>query len=236
LGPSGFAQIGHIGGAGSVLNGNISLIADGSISVIGGSGNASSYAQIGHGGSAPFTTTGDLIAIAGKNLIMQSNTALANIINAGGNVTLVADNLFPTSPLIGPGFFSIQSNLSARDQLRIYTAIRNQNQINDLINGASFVPGAIFENSNQEMWATYYPGGRYGGGPFTIYYKYGAIEAVQGVFEFSVANAELSRYLPLVRPPIYQANLEYFSLHELVCFDPYRRVLRYRMDQKNLTR
>ncbi len=237
-GAAGFAQIGHLtGGASSnTLNGNISLLVDGSISVIGGAANSSSYAQIGHGGSSPFTTTGQLTAIAGKDIIMQSNAGSANIINAGGNVTLVTDNLFPTSPLIGPGFFSINSTLSASGQLRIYTAVRSQNQINDLINGSPFTPGTLFVNTSEEMWATYYPGGSYGGGPFTIYYKDGAIEAIEDTFQFAVAQAELSDILPIVDPPIYQAKVDYFSQRELVCFDPYRRVLRYRTDWRNLAR
>lgn len=234
-GASGFAQIGHLSGGGSpnVLNGNISLFVDGSISVIGGSSSASSYAQIGHGGAASFTTTGQLTAIAGKNIVMQSNTGPANMINAGGNVTLVTDNLFPTAPLIGPGFFSINSTLSASGEMRIYTAVRSQNQINDLINGSPFIPGTLFVDTNEEMWATYYPGGSYGGGPFTIYYKDGTIE---DTFQFAVDQAELSDILPMVDPPIYQAKLDYFSQKELMCFDPYRRVLRYRTDQRNLTR
>ena len=237
-GASGFTQIGHLSGGGSsnVLNGNISLLVDGSISVIGGSSSASSYAQIGHGGSTPFTTTGQLTAIAGKDIIMQSNIGSANIINAGGNVTLVTDNLFPTDPSIGSGFFSINSTLSASGQLRIYTAVRSQNQINNLINGSPFIPGTLFVDTNEEMWATYYPGGSYGGGPFTIYYKDGTREAIEDTFQFSVDQAELSDSLPMVYPPIYQAKLDYFSQKELMCFDPYRRVLRYRTDWRNLTR
>jgi filamentous hemagglutinin family protein len=240
LGVTGVAQIGHMfGGVSSnILNGNISLLVDGSISVIGGSSSASSYAQIGHGTAIPFpfTTTGQLIAIAGKDIIMQSNAGSANIINKGGNVTLVTDNLFPTSPFIGPGFFSINSTLSASEELRIYTAIRSQNQINDLINGAPFIPGTLFVDTSEEKWAIYYPGGSYGGGPFTIYYKDGTIEAIEDTFQFAVDQAELSDLLPMVNPPIYQAKLDYFSQRELMCFDPYRRVLRYRTNQKNLTR
>ena len=167
---------------------------------------------------------------------MQSNAGPANIINAGGNVTLVIDNLFPTAPLIGPGFFSINSTLSSSGQLRIYTAMRSQNQINDLINGSPFIPGTLFVDTNEEMWATYYPGGNYGGGPFTIYYKDGTIEAIEDTFQFSVDQAELSDLLPMVNPPIYQAKLDYFSQEEVMFFDPYRRVLRYRMDQKNLAK
>jgi hypothetical protein len=123
--------------------------------------------------------------------------------------------------------------------MRIYTAIRSQNQINGLINGAPFIPGALFVNTNEEMWATYYPGGAYGGGPFTIYYKDGALEAIEEIFMFAVANsefnAEYSDILPVVNPPIYQANLDYFSQRELIWFDPYRRVLRYRVNARNLT-
>lgn len=234
----GFAQIGHLGGLtpSNTLNGNISLLVDGSIFVSGGSSSTSSYAQIGHGSLFPFTTTGQLTAIAGEDILMQSNAGSANIINRGGDVILVADNLFPTAPLIGPGFFSINSNLSASGQLRIYTAMRSQNQINDLINGAPFIPGTLFVNTNQEMWATYYPGGNYGGGPFTFYYKDGTIEAIEDTFEFIVSQTELSTILPIVDPPIYQAKLDYFFQRELRCFDPYRRVLRYRMEQKNLSR
>ena len=237
-GGAGFAQIGHVSGGGgaNTLDGNIYILADGSIAVIGGTASASSYAQIGNGGSSPYTTAGQLTAIAGKNIIMQSNAGPANIVNTGGNVTLVVDNLFPTTPLIGPGFFRINSNLSASGQLRIYTALRNQNQINDLINGTSFAPGTLFVDTNEEMWAVYYPGGSYGGFPFKIYYKDGAIEAIEDTFQFALDNAELSDLLPLVNPPIYQADLDYFSLLELTHFDPYRRVLRYRMDRKNLTR
>ncbi|MEK7339590.1 MAG: hypothetical protein AABZ92_02615, partial [Verrucomicrobiota bacterium] len=237
-GSLGLAQIGHTGrGSGlNTLNGNVSLLVNGSISVIGGTASASSYAQIGHGGAAPFTTTGQLTAIAGKNIIMQSNAGSANIINAGGNVTLVTDNLFPTAPLIGPGFFSINSTLSASGEMRIYTAVRSQNQINDLINGSPFIPGTLFVDTNEEMWAIYYSGGSYGGGPFTIYYKDGTIEAIEDTFQFAVDQAELSDILPMVNPPIYQAKLDYFSERELICFDPYRRILRYRTDQRNLTR
>ena len=237
-GSLGLAQIGHTGrGSGlNTLNGNVSLLVNGSISVIGGTASASSYAQIGHGGAAPFTTTGQLTAIAGKNIIMQSNAGSANIINAGGNVTLVTDNLFPTAPLIGPGFFSINSTLSASGEMRIYTAVRSQNQINDLINGSPFIAGTLFVDTNEEMWAIYYSGGSYGGGPFTIYYKDGTIEAIEDTFQFAVDQAELSDILPMVNPPIYQAKLDYFSERELICFDPYRRILRYRTDQRNLTR
>jgi filamentous hemagglutinin family protein len=231
---NGFAQIGHLsGGSGSnTLNGDISLIVDGSISVIGSSSRAASYAQIGHGSSdAPFTTTGQLTAIAGKNIIMQSNVGSANIVNAGGDITLVADNIFPVAPLIGSGFFSINSNLSASGEVRIYTAARSQNQINDLINGSPFVPGTLFVDTNEEKWAVYYPGGIYGGGPFTIYYKDGTIEAIEEVFQLSVDQAELSNIVQSFRmenTPIYQANLDYFSEREWLFFDPYRRILRYR--------
>ena len=249
--PFGFAQIGHFVSSSStepsIVNGNIFLLVDGSISLVGGSASEASYAQIGHGGFGPFTTTGQLTAIAGKNIVMQSNTGSANIINKGGDVTLVTDNLFPVSPLIGPGFFAINSTVSASGELRIYTATRSQNQINDLINGSPFTPGTLFVDSNQEIWATYYPGGGYGGGPFTIYYKNSTIEppivppieVIEETFQFAVDQAELSTMLQnfyIVNPPIYQAKLDYFSQRELMYFDPCRIVLRYRVNQRNLTR
>ncbi|MGB8088779.1 MAG: hypothetical protein WCE84_05210, partial [Candidatus Rhabdochlamydia sp.] len=253
IGPfaNGFAQIGHFVSSSStepsIVNGNIFLLVDGSISLVGGSASEASYAQIGHGGFGPFTTTGQLTAIAGKNIVMQSNTGSANIINKGGDITLVTDNLFPVSPLIGPGFFSINSTVSTSGELRIYTATRSQNQINDLINGSPFTPGTLFVDSNQEIWATYYPGGGYGGGPFTIYYKNSTIEppivppieVIEETFQFAVDQAELSTMLQnfyIVNPPIYQAKLDYFSQRELMYFDPYRIVLRYRVNQRNLTR
>ncbi|MDQ5955943.1 MAG: hypothetical protein QG627_228, partial [Chlamydiota bacterium] len=252
IGPGnfGFAQIGHISFLSLTepvtLNGNISLLVDGSISLVGGSASETSYAQIGHGGLYPFITTGQVTAIAGKNIVMQSNTGSANIINKGGDVTLVTDNLFPVSPLIGPGFFAINSTVSASGELRIYTATRSQNQINDLINGSPFTPGTLFVDSNEEIWSTYYLGGGYGGGPFTIYYKeppivppiVPPIEVIEETFQFALDQAELSTMLQnfyIVNPPIYQAKLDYFSQRELMCFDPYRRVLRYRVNQKNLT-
>ena len=195
-GQESFAQIGHVNQPGAVLSGNIFMTAGNNINVIGGL-DASAYARIGHGGQAGGATFNfsNMQLVAGVNLAMTSNTGEAQIVNSNGPLTLVVDNLFPSSPKIGPGGFFLNSNLSATGELRIYTARRTQNSINDLINGAVFIPGPFNVDTATEQWQTYFPGGIYGGGSFTIYYK----EPNNTFYNLIAANlVQLADLLPIM--------------------------------------
>ncbi len=107
---------------------------------------------------------------SGVNMFLLAATT--NIASSASSVDLVVDNLFPTAPGIGPGFFSsvVGSQVNAASGLRVFTALQGQNSILGLLNGAAFTAGTIFVNSAAEQWCTYYPS-PIGGAPFTIFYK-----------------------------------------------------------------
>lgn len=93
-------------------------------------------------------------------------------ITATGNVDIIVDQAFPVSPLIGPGAFSTAagSSIVTAGYLRIYTSQQNLNSILGTLNGIAFVPGTLFQDTNQEIWCTYFPT-PLNGVPFTISYK-----------------------------------------------------------------
>lgn len=118
--------------------------------------------------------TGNILSLAGNNSSFTNSSATAL-----NHIDWVIDNDFPTSPLIGPSTFTMDGSSlfdSTLGYLRIYTAIRSQNSISPLaqfiLNGVPsfFSPGAIYINSLQEMWCTYYPDG-VSGNSFRIFYK-----------------------------------------------------------------
>lgn len=114
------------------------------------------------------TTLGTVFMIA-QNDIQFTATGF---ITAGSDVTLVVDNQAPRSPLIGLGAFqtAVGSTITSGGLLRIYTARQSQNSILGLLNGLTFAPGALFVDTAQEVWCTYYPT-PIPGLPFTISYK-----------------------------------------------------------------
>ncbi len=179
-GTVGFAQIGHMG-SNSSMGGNISVSSQGSINVLGGSIASTAYAQIGHGAPLPTVNTIGACTMnvqAGTDIRIFSSTADALIVNGSaipgsGNLTLVADNLFPSPPGAGFGRFNFGSTLSATGKLKIYTSAQSLNYIipGTLINGAPFFPGALYKNSSTEEWGIWFPDGSYGSEPFKFYYK-----------------------------------------------------------------
>ncbi len=175
----------------STLSGDITASASGNIALNGGiqannlariltsSGNISLTAALNctlTGAVGPATAIiqaqNNLTALAGINLTVG---AFSSMISDAGSLTLVVDNQFPTSPGIGPGAFSLASSgslqTSGSNPLRIFTAKREQNSINALINGVVFVPGEEFVDSNQERWGVYYSNAFFGGPGFTLFYK-----------------------------------------------------------------
>jgi hypothetical protein len=120
----------------------------------------------------------------------------SQILSGGGQLSVVVDNLFPTPPGSGGGSFNSQSNarLINNGPVRIFTAKREQNNIQSLINNNAFVPGPAFIDSTTEKWNTYYYS-NYGGTPFTIFYK-GFIPNVIPTFVLNgIANAEFTHDL-----------------------------------------
>ncbi len=180
IGTSGFAQIGHLNepGINGFLGGSITLQTNGSISLNGGL-NSTAYARIGLGGQTPgpvYFRVGAVSLTAGTSLILTTagngQPQIESFESTG--LTIVVDNLFPTSPGIGSGAVNFASNslITATDaELRIYTADRALNTISSPINGEAFVPGPFGVDTATEKWSIYFPGGTYGGEAFTIYYK-----------------------------------------------------------------
>ncbi len=148
------------------------------------------------GGNAGFSMNNDgpITAIAGRDFIMQNDARYDNngngalSITAGHSIaildnsdfiftgatpfTLICDNQFATPPDIGSGAFiktAVPPINTNGGLLLIYTALREQNTIQGLLNGSPFVPGPLFINSATEMWGIYAP--HNSGDPFTIFYK-----------------------------------------------------------------
>ncbi len=115
---------------------------------------------------------GPMTILAGQDMIVNQSR-IENMTTA--DLTLVVDNNFPTSPEIGDGHFEIGtgSTIQTADggKLRIFSAAREFNTIESPLNRIPFVPGALFIDSNQEVWGLYYPQSFFGGPGFTIFYK-----------------------------------------------------------------
>ncbi len=123
------------------------------------------------GSLSSMTAVADSTLTGGVNISLGAN-GFVTISN--GSLELIVDNLFPTSPTRGPGAFILSSGASVFSPvtLKIYTSSRDQNNVSGLLNGQPFVPGALFVDSSQERWETYYPFAGLGS-PFTLFYKNG---------------------------------------------------------------
>lgn len=158
---------------------DITLMSPASINAV--SGNVHTLA--GHNTNLTNTTItktaagGDLLMISGLDMIMTNS----HIVAVPAFVTLVVDNCFPISPLIGPGAFILDATSSINaSNLRIFTARQSQNQISGVLNlnGNTFVAGTLFVDTATEHWCQYfsspfpYPLSNLGNAPlYTIFYK-----------------------------------------------------------------
>lgn len=124
--------------------------------------------------SSETATAGNIISLAGNNSVLSNSSA-----SAGFDIDWVIDNDFAVRPLIGPSSFSMDATSffnAGLGYIRVYTARQGQNTISPLAqfisNGVPsfFTPGALFVDTNQEQWCTYYPEGTLGI-PFRIFYK-----------------------------------------------------------------
>jgi hypothetical protein len=114
---------------------------------------------------------GDLSFLTGRHLTMDSSPLTYAAIGAAQNVTVVVDNQFPTPPQVGPGALYVGPSCRLQGgTLKIFAAKQSNNTIQGALNLASFLPGAEYSSSAEEVWGTYFYSG-VGGVPFTIFYK-----------------------------------------------------------------
>ena len=188
------AQIGHINSRDQVsnLSGNINITAGGAITLTGGNSADLSYAQIGHGGVPAGTvnaTSSDHVLIAGTNFIFNQNNALtpATAGNAivrneapdpSGKVTIVSDNLNPTSS--GSGHVNLDLTLPNPGEIigsaiRIYSSARILNNITaGNIDGVVFDPtSALNVDTPNQIWGVTFPAGAFPTvvNKYTVFYK-----------------------------------------------------------------
>ncbi|MDX8431281.1 MAG: filamentous hemagglutinin N-terminal domain-containing protein [Candidatus Algichlamydia australiensis] len=224
---NGVGQIGHIALADSdVLNGNITILARGNINVIGGVAGTNTYARIGHGGRPGIvfgTTSSEMTLIAGQNIAMTSQVAAgpAVITNPStdslDSLFLVVDNNNPTFPTFGAATFTVNagSDLSmpnSSGELRIYTVQPSQNSVNELVNGAVYIPTPFNIDDATNQYNIYYPAGTFiANSSFRFYYKTGdsLINEVvppfvrNRLFFLQVAEAQAEMQMPLFRGPYW---------------------------------
>lgn len=117
------------------------------------------------------TTSGPIVMISGNNMFMNGTSSITS---TNSSVTLVVDNDFPNPPLIGTGFFSMATGtqVNSASTLRIFTAQQPFNMIAGDLNGPlpGGFPGTLFQDTNSEVWCTYYPS-NVNGTPLTVFYK-----------------------------------------------------------------
>jgi hypothetical protein len=124
--------------------------------------------------------TGALTIIAGQNITLgdavPGNASM--ITTVSGDITLVADNLFPytSCPLFGTGSFNKTTNatiMATSGAVRIFSATQPLDTIMGMINGAPYIAQPEFIDNATEQWGCYYllPCSTSGGVPFTSFYK-----------------------------------------------------------------
>lgn len=149
------------------------------------------------------SANGQLLVHAAQNIVMGTSFATS----LTDRVIFVVDEAFP-SPFVGSGFLSIDaaSTLNAPGGISLYTARQNLNSILGLLNGATFISGALFVDTASEVWCTYFPNGTTTF-PFTVFYK-DCLNAV--AYQASLSITEMLRDL---HP--YDENLGWFQLMQM---------------------
>ena len=136
----------------------------------------------------------------------------------------MCDNAYPTSPLVGPGSFQLSSNSSINPTgdglLKIYTAMRLNNQIDGTLRGVNFVPGPLYVDTDTEVWNHYYPNSPEGN-PYTIYYKLAEVEIhissdAEKFINFHSLSEYITRYLAWQNffAKEFHKNTSYFFIRE----------------------
>ncbi len=160
--------------------------------------------------------TGDVLAIADFDIILRNGSSVTS---PNGTITLVVDNHNPESPEIGDGRFILDQGafIETTGPVRIFTAKRIQNTINNQINGETFDPTLVFLDTATERWATYFPDD-FGGVPFAIFYKTGLRNDHQN--ELWRALAEMFINLRTYDDLLFDCKWFLFG-YDNACYDPF---------------
>lgn len=156
--------------------------------------------------NAMMNTAGSIVAVANVDMTLNSNVRIQS---TGSFVSLVVDNEFSASPLIGPGAFTMSAgseiNSGVGQPLRIFTSQRALNTFDPtaIINGTTvavysatfpfYLLSPLFENTSREIWCTYFnsaidphQGSFLEGIPFTVFYK----DCIQELIEQAMIIAD----------------------------------------------
>lgn len=164
-------QGGNTGGVASIYSdvpgATVSVTASGNLTLQGGSASGS-YARISSvgdlsaitskaisliGNSQIISSSGNMIVTAGTDLFIGTGSTISN--TGSGNLTITVDNKVPFPARFGTGKFTLQQGATLSTSgglLRIFTSARRLNSISAPINGRTFSPGALFQNSDTEVW------------------------------------------------------------------------------------
>ncbi len=144
----------------STTSGNISLtLSTGTGKTHSNSGNVTFGS-----GSSVESTSGNILIDCANSLVASGSTTVSS---TNGNITLVVDELYPTSPSYGTGAYDIpDATLTTSGLLQIYSSQASLDTLPSTINGTPYTAGEHTTNG------VYYPDGT-GGTPFAIFYKTG---------------------------------------------------------------
>ncbi len=223
-GVQGFAQIGHLNSIGT-LDGDFFINTNESIHINGGSAGATAYARIGHGGQGAGAVGSSIMELlAGININITDGVGTAQIVNAAtspgsGALTLIVDNLFPEPPGIGKGSFNLSSTLTATGELRVYSAVQENNRINSPINGQSYTAGVVGENDATHQWNVYFPGGTFAlGSPFVFYFKEAGVIPDVIFNNIAATLTALENIIPLFEDR--RLDIPFPAFHTKLHYDP----------------
>lgn len=146
------------------INGNLTIIANGAVTLLQGPSVTASYIWI-----LPSPGTPELLVIAGTDIFIDQQNCFIQNFNSLGSLTLVCDNNFPTQPFFGPGKFTNLGKVSTSGApLWVFTSRRFLNTTG--IVNVGFTPGPIYVDSTSEKWFTWYNNNS-NGVPYKIFYK-----------------------------------------------------------------
>ena len=162
-GGSAFIDCQNVSGSSSVTSGS-------DIVLMGANGSNPSCLQVSNALSADALTVTANVSIDVNNFSRIEH-------QGSGDLTVVVDNAFPTTPDMGPGAFVLSEDASigraSGGSLRIFSSIRSQNKTAGAnnVNGLTFIPGPQFVDSEIERWGVYYPNAFIGADTYTFFYK-----------------------------------------------------------------
>lgn len=116
-------------------------------------------------------TASNILSISEQDINVRNNSTLTTT----GDTILVVDEATPLSPGTGDLIMGEDTTINA-NRIALFTATQGQNDIQATLNGEQFVPGVEYQNSEQEVWSSFFQqflneGRRQPRNPFVVYYK-----------------------------------------------------------------